>query len=445
MKNHSQEIGAALLAVFLLILPTSILALPTIRFVAAEDSVEEANTNHPVALVISEPPTTQTYVSIELSSTTAEPGYDYVGGSTLTWFTPDGPDTVYAYVQLYDDLEAEGAESITLTIQDNPSYFETGFPSSMELNLIDNDAAGPTARFVFDEDIPLSLHGDVNLATQPGTEVELTIEIDQLPAEGATVTYAVDGIQHMLSFTDQTRETITVTSPEIPGGDYHAIRNISIIGSNGNKTEAEDVGVAAIDDEALTSISGCFACTFAYLGMLITNGNCYTGLPSCGLLCSGNKTAEQQPTGTRSFASDLETLRNYRDSVLLASPVGSYYVQLHEDLKDDLALAILADPTLVARGRQVWDEWIPIAEALVQGNGEGTTITPSMMDGLLGLMDEMAAAGTPELGQAFSDLRKGMGLDDGPPASADEMQVRVENSSTETLAQPWDGVKALYR
>jgi len=170
-----------------------------------------------------------------------------------------------------------------------------------------------------------------------------------------------------------------VTSPAIDGGANHAVRNIAIVGPQGQKTSSEDVGLMSFSN------------------------------------------------------------------VLLNSPVGEYYVQLHQDLQDDIFAALLADPTLVARGRAVWDSWVPVAGALVDGQGEQTDITQGMMDDLLSLMDGLAEVGTPHLVGALADLREGMGLDDGPPASAIEFQVRVETSSTGTVAAPWAGVKAMYR
>ncbi len=303
-----------------------------------------------------------------------------------------------------------------------------------------------TARFVMEPDVPLSIHGDINLATNPGDEVDLTIELSELPPSGATVVFAVDGQWNYLEFTNQIRQTITIAAPEVAAGDYHAIRNLSIIGVDGLKTESEDVGLIAFNGSALMGGANCFGCAFAYMGSLVNSGYCHEELSSCSLVCNGKSAAGQEaPLGSRSSEDDLTILRNYRDNVLLSTPVGEYYVQLHEDLKMELVQAVLADPTLVARGKAVWDEWVPVADALVQNQGESTVITQAMMDNILGLMDGLEAAGSATLGQALTDLREGMGLDDGPPASAAEFQVRVESSSTPVISQPWDGVKALYR
>ena len=234
-----------------------------------------------------------------------------------------------------------------------------------------------------------------------------------------------------------------MTSPAIDGGANHAVRNIAIVGPQGQKTSSEDVGLMSFSN-SLTG-GNCLACAFAYMYQIAGYGYCVGGVPSCGLACGWKGGQGEAAPANRSAEDDLDILRNYRDNVLLNSPVGEYYVQLHQDLQDDIFAALLADPTLVARGRAVWDSWVPVAGALVDGQGEQTDITQGMMDDLLSLMDGLAEVGTPHLVGALADLREGMGLDDGPPASAIEFQVRVETSSTGTVAAPWAGVKAMYR
>jgi len=423
--------------------------LPTVRFAWSQYSVHEANTDAPIALVISTPPDVQTWVGVDLTPGTATVGDDFVGGNTVAIFETAGPDTAYAYVQIYNDPDVEGPETILLSISPNPAYYEVGEPSTATLTIIDDDSETPIAHFEYAEDVPVDPWGRLNLAMLPGNTVPVDVVIDFLPPGGTTVYYSstADGQIHPVVFDSGTRQTIELPAPEIPGGAAYATNDLRLLNPAGKNSIG--MWIDLIVFSAATGDPECVACSYAFLYITVLHADCGIIRELCPEAPCITSAAGPSPPGRSAklldLASDLATLRDYRDQVLLPSGAGDYYVQLYQDLSPDIATAILQRPALVYRVAATWEQWLPAVAAVVAGQGDSFTITTEMQTNLLNIMTEFQEVGSSTLANYMTQFRAALDLDHIAGQSAATMQSLIESNPMDAEPASWGKLKTLYR
>ncbi len=440
--------GAVLLAS-----ASMVVAQPTVSFAFTQYSVVEQNTNAMVALVISEPPSAAISVYVQIDPGTATFGDDFVSGTTFTIFEPGVADTVYASIQIYDDSVLEPPETILLSLIDGGALYQVGEPSAAVLTIVDDDSQTPPAHFEVSDDIPLDPLGRLTEATAPGTTVAVDVVIDTLPPGGAVVWYtsSIDGGLHALEFGGSTRQTLQVPAAAVSGGDLSATHELRLLNQTNKRVSSSNwfVLFAFLADEINGSADYCFACVFAYMYSIMRPADCAPIADICGLPCPDKRLDDAEteyPAGDKTFnpGPDLDMLRRYRDEILVPSTVGDYYVQLYHDLSDDLAVAVLQRPALIHRVAEAWDLWLPAVGAEVGGQGDSFLITAEMQAALVGVMNEFAEVGSPELGGAMADFQSALDLANITGLTASDLQTRIEDNSMSIEPASWGAVKSLF-
>jgi hypothetical protein len=143
----------------------------------------------------------------------------------------------------------------------------------------------------------------------------------------------------------------------------------------------------------------------------------------------------------------VPTLRRYRDEVLDTTTSGQYYVDLYANHSQDIIHAIAAVPNLAARLFLQRSEWLAGLDALVNGQGDGFSVTPQMQATLLGLLQSFETGGTPALSAMIAFERERLHLDSiaGLSMSAFQNQVETLGGPTSIEGRSWGEVKRLYR
>lgn len=445
------------LTMLLLTLPATAQTVPTVSFVQAQHETLEIDGDVGIPIFISGVPPEELFgVTINLTPGTASAGEDFAGGITIVYFFPAGDDTSDAYVQLFDDMLAEDPETLTLEIAPSPDH-EIGAIATATLTILDDDSAGPNAWFEVDRDVPDSHYGDIMLTGEPGDEFTVDVVIDELPEGGTTIYYAddSDGSLHPVVFVDSPRVSLPLTLPEVESGAYYEVSTLSIVGSRSGgakSSSSTSLGQVAFEWVELLADGDCATCMIFYFFHVTSWGHCQYGnlFGDCGFDCEEFAPARRvdQPTGRDvpdiDIGAALTTLRRYRDEVLLAESNGADYVALYDEYGTDIVVSLLTDPGLMQRAFLTAETWVPVVAAVVDGEGDQTTITGPMQDQLLGLFDGIAAVSDGEIAQVLADLRQGLALEDIAGHTADDLQERVvENVRTE--ARSWSAVRRMFR
>ncbi|MCA9753400.1 MAG: hypothetical protein KC591_14495, partial [Gemmatimonadetes bacterium] len=121
----------------------------------------------------------------------------------------------------------------------------------------------------------------------------------------------------------------------------------------------------------------------------------------------------------------LDTFRRYRDEVLAITPVGQFYTGQYETFSFDMAQTVLAHPTLLVRTLRTLLDWQLPIDLLLNGSGSSVTVSPSMQDGLLDVLDTMEQVGSPALAQAIAFERTRLQLDTLAGKTLTEFQTQV--------------------
>jgi hypothetical protein len=425
-------------------------AQPSVRFVSSLYSVVEGNTSIQIGMVISEPPAVTIIVPIILNETTATPNEDYFHNDPYASFEPAGSDTAYATIQIYDDAESEGPETLELHISTfYPSYVVGSIPEA-QLTIIDDEAPSLTAHFEVDEDVPLDPYGRLVFAVGPDVPIEIDVVVDDLPPGGGSVNIATSQSQdiQMLIFVDNPMMTLNFPPLDIPLDEDYVLLELEILNPAGQARTGSD-------NALFGGFSGswaydCLLCLITHIFNVMINYDC----EDIAAICDGYECPDKvvsypgQPPVIPLYdiesAADLEILRRYRDEVLAGSPVGGYYTQLYEDQSLAIMTAILQRPTLIHRVGNVWELWLPAVEAQVDGLGEGFTITGSMQSALLDLMDEIEELADPDLAELVADFRVELDLENVAGTTAADLQEEIETNPMETERASWGDVKSIY-
>ena len=133
------------------------------------------------------------------------------------------------------------------------------------------------------------------------------------------------------------------------------------------------------------------------------------------LLDQGVDVSTQRASGARrersSIRSGLDVLREFRDLWMLPTSVGARYAELYRTFSPALVRAMLARPTLVFELLRADGPWIEAIEALLDGAGGTSLVTPAMQSDLTFLLNQFGEAGGGALARAIATERARLGLD----------------------------------
>ena len=203
--------------------------------------------------------------------------------------------------------------------------------------------------------------------------------------------------------------------------------------------------IAQVRETGFTPRGGdnCFAC---FAEQLI----CYllSHSPSeCLFICSLGAGPERSPAPASRGVGWIDVLRRYRDEVLAASTHGQFYIDLYQATSPDLIRALVASPSLAIRLYHARTDWAAGFQDLVDGAGDTFTVSLSMQDDLLSILDTFEAVGSPALAQTLAFERARLQLDQIAGLSMTELQQQIETlGGTSALeSRGWGRIKALYR
>ncbi|MCP4545215.1 MAG: hypothetical protein GY835_01965 [bacterium] len=424
--------------------------LPSVRFGTHLQSVVEATTTLAVPLVISQPPAETLNVNIFIEEGTATMGLDFLGGMSTATFEPGGAAVVYADIQIFGDTEIEEMETINLYIQHGDQRYRIGSIASSVVVIIDNDTESLTAHFELEDGAPLDPFGRIVVAVEPDVILAVDVVVDELPEGGGPVnimTNTETGL-YTLTFTDNPRQTFEIVTASIPEGETYALLEMQIL-NQGRGRVLTSVDFAAGSIVVTPDLSRCLSCYISYALAVLGTTDCFAPL-DCGLTCPDEEPPppSEPPAAPRIAidpANDFETLRRYRDEILLGTASGDYCIQLYEDQSVATMTAILQKPTTIHRVAEVWELWLPAFAALVDNTGADFTITGEMQEALLGVMAELEEVGNPELARLVSDIRSNLDLENIAGQTADVLQTRIENDITPTEPTDWGELKVRFR
>jgi hypothetical protein len=101
----------------------------------------------------------------------------------------------------------------------------------------------------------------------------------------------------------------------------------------------------------------------------------------------------------------VQTLHRLRDEMLGMSGAGQHYLDLYEAHGAEITGLLLADAAVRNEGATVLETWQPNLRALVDGQGSTVTITSDQVGAVQTFLDNLSAAGSPELQQTIADER----------------------------------------
>ncbi len=141
------------------------------------------------------------------------------------------------------------------------------------------------------------------------------------------------------------------------------------------------------------------------------------------------------------------TLQRYRDEVLSSTTSGQYYIALYDQLGGSAVQAIVAAPSLAIRILKAQDDWIAALSALVNGSGGAATVSQSMQDNLLDILQTLQDAGSPGLASTLAFERERLNLDTITGLTMTQFQTQIVTLGGPTAVQQrsWGSVKDLYR
>ncbi len=122
-------------------------------------------------------------------------------------------------------------------------------------------------------------------------------------------------------------------------------------------------------------------------------------VPGCG--------AEVVLVGDDNVLEGLQLLRNFRDNVLIASPIGQEWIALYEANRLDVALMLVTDSQLREQTRSAINLWLPLLEALVSSDAEEDAIlTQAHLDTAAALLVGFTTNANSQLAAALEEANK---------------------------------------
>lgn len=189
--------------------------------ITTTQNAAEPTTNGQFRVSLSQVAVTDTVVSLSIAGS-ATAGDDYIAlGQTVT--IPAGELSVTLDVAVNDDLEIESAESIAVTltaIAGGDANLVLGTSNVATVTIADNEVANE-----------LSIAASIN-ASEPATNGQFTVALEQVAAEDTVVRYSVGG----------TAEA---------GADYNALAGTVTIPAGQRSSQ---INVAVIDDQAVEGL-----------------------------------------------------------------------------------------------------------------------------------------------------------------------------------------------
>lgn len=146
-----------------------------------------------------------------------------------------------------------------------------------------------------------------------------------------------------------------------------------------------------------------------------------------------------RPAGGAGTPGFLATLRALRDQVMATSAAGQRYTQLYAEQSPALIRVVPARPWIVWMIGDALPPWLTALNALIAGQGAGTTITQQMMDDWLAILDEFQAGAPPALAMIIQAERDRLDLPSFVGLNMDEARARFEERGTEGPAGCGDG------
>jgi hypothetical protein len=95
----------------------------------------------------------------------------------------------------------------------------------------------------------------------------------------------------------------------------------------------------------------------------------------------------------------VRLLERVRDEVLTTTPQGQRYIELFNQHASEITALMLADEALRDHGISTVEAFVPDLQALVDGEGSQTAVTPEQVNSVVAFLQALSAAGSPELTQ----------------------------------------------
>jgi hypothetical protein len=99
---------------------------------------------------------------------------------------------------------------------------------------------------------------------------------------------------------------------------------------------------------------------------------------------------------------DIRTYFAVRDRVLAGTSKGRHYIDLYNSRNPDIRTAFLTHPALWGEGLSLLQQWQPMLQALVDGQGSTVTITSAQVQAVKTFLNDLSADGSPALQQAIA-------------------------------------------
>ncbi|MBW7883635.1 MAG: VCBS repeat-containing protein, partial [Caldilineaceae bacterium] len=130
----------------------------------------------------------------------------------------------------------------------------------------------------------------------------------------------------------------------------------------------------------------------------------------------------------------LQTYRSLRDTLLWKTRTGQHYAQQYERLNPEVFALLSTNSALRNEGSALLQMWQPNLQALLDGQGDGATISAAQMQAIASFLDNLSAAGSPALQQAIASELANL-----PPLSSFAGKTMSEAQRTvlnDTIALP---------
>lgn len=178
--------------------------------------------------------------------------------------------------------------------------------------------------------------------------------------------------------------------------------------------------------------TGCFFWLLAHL----------TDHSECPNYCERISVCQSRSTARGGVSEDVTILQRYRDEVLDGSSAGQYYIERYEEHSEAAGIAMLRRPAFLFDVADARGDWLAGLRSLVDGEGASVTISLSMQNDLLGLLDVLETEGSPELSTFLAFERGRLQLDTIAGLSMAQFQTQIETLGGTTIAESsWGKIK----
>jgi hypothetical protein len=360
---------------------------------------------------------------------------DYTAQSS--WLMWSAGDTAPKQIQvpIVSDTLSEGEESFLVRLGAGDGV-DPGVPATVRVRIVESTAA-PQAFFVLPDGIPLRPDGSAAFAAEGGSDLVLTLQLDQFPQSPVAVQYVVEpgGTPQQVLFADTQSVELTIQSPPADPGDSFVRRTVRIL-SPSSKFGAEWF-------EAWYGFLEVFfgePCSYCGVNLVLAK----LGIGTCDEVCAIVYGSECELPPSKGGV-PTAILRRYRDEILAGTPVGQSFIELYETVSPSAVSALLRDPTLPFDIWRAQDDWIAAIASLLDGAGESAIVSAKMESDLVDLVTRLIAlggAGTAEVAQILDALTQQplSGL------SMQQLQARIElvGGGVATQQQSWGALKSHY-